>query len=252
MPDPNLSGLGGNPQALSKIFQSLQHTQQEDYNSTPSVRVASGSKQRLDVLLNTMGYQCVAENGFAICEDLGIIFKYGEPNIVGSLPRPNKHCRMVEIKQTIDMKDLQKILNTILVYNTNWACPVPIRKPDSVGFDLYCAEDKTIQPKEMVDIATGVYCSFPVDVWGLLVSRSSTFKKKITANTAIIDPGYQGELFICCYNWGDEPFEVKKSDRLAQLIPVKDVPFINVQEVKTKNEFPTTQRGDKGFGSTGK
>lgn len=197
------------------------------------------------------GYTCIVHNGMIICEDLGIIFRYGKSDITQPFPDIHRRCRTIEVNGNITLCDFLKMINTILVYNDNKQNPIPNRKYDSVGFDLYCAIDMIIKPEDMVDVPTGTYCALPTGVWGLLIHRSSIFKKRLTTHTAIIDPGYQGELFVCCYNWGKEPFHVKVGDRLAQFIPMQDVPGVSMKEVKDVGNFPSSTRGDKGFGSTG-
>jgi dUTP pyrophosphatase len=69
--------------------------------------------------------------------------------------------------------------------------------------------------------------------------------------TSIIDPGFTGELKICVYNISKAPYKIEVGDRLAQFIPMMDVPLVTILPVVDKNDLPTTERGDKGFGSTG-
>jgi dUTP pyrophosphatase len=64
----------------------------------------------------------------------------------------------------------------------------------------------------------------------------------------LIDSDYQGELFISCWNRGDKEFIINPLDRIAQLVlvPVHQASFNLV------NEFESSERGEGGFGSTGK
>lgn len=76
------------------------------------------------------------------------------------------------------------------------------------------------------------------------------WKKGVTVmNTpGTVDNGYRGDLKVIVVNHGDEPFEIKKGDRIAQLVITKSY-ILDVEEVK---EFPDeTKRGEKGFGSSG-
>ena len=64
----------------------------------------------------------------------------------------------------------------------------------------------------------------------------------------LIDSDYQGELMISCWNRSDTAFEIQPLDRIAQLVilPVLQADFVWV------DEFTASDRGDKGFGSTGR
>ena len=64
---------------------------------------------------------------------------------------------------------------------------------------------------------------------------------------ASIDPGFVGELFIGVWNPGPLPRQIHPGERIAQLVIVPRVPV----EIKYVDELPKTERGEKGFGSTG-
>jgi dUTP pyrophosphatase len=202
-----------------------------------------------DVLMG-LGFHPKRENGMVICEELRMIFKYANPQIT-QMPEIKKSCRIVEMGEAITLPSFISAINTILIVNMNKEFPVPHRSPDSVGYDLYSMEDKVLQPGEFEDVRTGIYCAFPPHIWGLIISRSSTFKKQIMTHTAIIDPGFQGELFAMTHNIGKTPYHVKPGDRLTQLIPMMDVPRVRLKSVESPDDFPTTMRGTAGFGSTG-
>lgn len=199
------------------------------------------------------GMEATDEDGWFICEPLRIVFAHhvGIHNVV-LWPKTKHKCRLITLdKATITLFEFQQYVNTVLVYRENQEFPIPARKYDSVGYDLYCTEAGIIAPKQMKDISTGVYLSLPVHIWVMLINRSSTFRKGVTMPTSIIDPGFQGELKICTYNTNDVPFYYKIGDRLGQFIPMMDVSGINLQEVASRDDFPDTERGAKGFGSTG-
>jgi len=198
------------------------------------------------------GHKSYMYHNMLICEALRLVFRWGAEVDITQIPKTNVSCRLVEIgDEHMSVIAITKIINTVLVYNDNKDCPVPERKYDSVGYDLYCANDGVINPKEMAEVNTGVYFAFPPYMWGLLVNRSSTFKKRLIMPTSIIDPGFTGQMLMCVYNIGDSAYYYKKGDRLGQMIPMSDVPHISLQQVSSKEEFPNTTRGDRGFGSTG-
>ena len=120
------------------------------------------------------------------------------------------------------------------------------------GYDLYCQESIIAQPKSVSTIDFKIRCSPDFkDVHGyFLFPRSSISKTPlIMANsTGIIDWSYRGNIMAKVYNHSDEPYEVKRGERLFQLILPSLAPF-NVTFVDQVDE---TERGTGGFGSTGK
>jgi len=121
----------------------------------------------------------------------------------------------------------------------------------SVGFDLAASQDVTINPGEIQLIPTGLVVKVPVGLMLMLVSRSSTPRKKgLTKphSIGIIDQDYCGEtdeLKIQVYNFTNQPVKIQKGDRIAQgiFVPVVKAQFV---EVDSHNQ---ESRG--GFGSTG-
>lgn len=123
----------------------------------------------------------------------------------------------------------------------------------SAGLDLHCKTDNdiVIKPKETVKIHTGLKVEIPEGYFGAVYPRSSTGVKKqlMLANTiGVIDSDYRGELMIFFYNYGDNEQVIKNGDRLAQLIIQ---PYLKCQIVESDN-LSDSQRGEGGFGSTGR
>lgn len=123
----------------------------------------------------------------------------------------------------------------------------------SAGIDLYCKSDGDIiiKAKETVKIHTGVHVEIPEGYFGAVYPRSSTGVKKhlMLANTVgIIDSDYRGELMIFFYNYGEKDQTIENGDRLAQLVIQ---PYMKC-EIKKVDELADSERGEGGFGSTGK
>lgn len=123
--------------------------------------------------------------------------------------------------------------------------------PNDAGWDLYVSRPVVVPPRSFVDVHTDIYVAMPEALWGRITGRSSTLRKRgLLVNEGVIDPGYRGELFIGVWNLRDEPVELKVGDRIAQLI------FHRVVEVLWHDvfggELPKGERGDKGFGSSGR
>lgn len=121
--------------------------------------------------------------------------------------------------------------------------------PDDAGLDLYSLEDVILIPGEGRVAKTGIAVSLPAGHVGLVADRSSLAKKGIKTAGGIIDAGYRGEIHIVLWNISKEPLQLKKGERIAQLLVVPVVTPA-VQEVTGFAE--DTLRGTKGFGSTGK
>jgi dUTP pyrophosphatase len=126
--------------------------------------------------------------------------------------------------------------------------------PGSAGLDLRACIDTPllISPGETHLIPTGLslYIANP-GFAGMILPRSGLGHKNgiVLGNlVGLIDADYQGPLMVSTWNRGQQPFTINPLDRLAQLVivPIQQVGF-NVVD-----EFPSTDRGAGGFGSTGK
>jgi len=121
----------------------------------------------------------------------------------------------------------------------------------SVGFDFYCIEDFEIHPTETVIIRTGLSCEIPKGYFLAIVPRSSTGVKtplRLSNSLGVIDQDYRGEIGLIFTHYGISGLKVKVGDRLAQglILPVKQARIEQIEELSV------TERGEGGFGSTGK
>jgi len=122
---------------------------------------------------------------------------------------------------------------------------------DAVGLDVSAAEDLTLQPGHRHAIATGFAIEIPRGYEVQVRPRSGlAIKHGITClNTpGTIDSDYRGEVKVILINLGEEPFEVRRGERIAQLVPA---PVLRADFVEAK-ELAETARGSGGFGSTGR
>ncbi|MBA3940038.1 MAG: dUTP diphosphatase [Sphingopyxis sp.] len=129
--------------------------------------------------------------------------------------------------------------------------PLPAYASDgAAGMDVVAAETLTIRPGTRHAVATGFAMAIPVGYEVQVRPRSGlALKHGITClNTpGTIDSDYRGEVKVILANLGDEPFDIKRGDRIAQLVPAP-VQRAAFAEVETLDE---TARGAGGFGSTG-
>ena len=132
--------------------------------------------------------------------------------------------------------------------------PLPAyARAGDAGIDLVAREDVTLAPAGgRALVATGIAIVLPEGYAGLVQPRSGlAFKHGVTVlNTpGLIDSGYRGELKVCLINHDPtEPFEVTRGERIAQLV-VQAVEHVTFVEVDTLDD---SERGDKGFGSSGR
>ena len=124
-----------------------------------------------------------------------------------------------------------------------------ISSDGAVGYDLYSFSDVTVYAYKRTLVDTGISMSLPYGTYGRVAPRSGlSVKNGINVGAGVIDPDYTGEVKVLLFNHSDENFEIKKGDRIAQLIIEKcDTPL--VEEV---DMLDTTERGEGGFGSTGR
>ncbi|SEH16703.1 deoxyuridine 5'-triphosphate nucleotidohydrolase [Sphingopyxis sp. YR583] len=129
--------------------------------------------------------------------------------------------------------------------------PLPAYASDgAAGMDVVAAETLTLRPGTRHAVATGFAMAIPAGYEVQVRPRSGlALKHGVTClNTpGTIDSDYRGEVKVILANLGDEPFEIKRGDRIAQLVPAP-VQRATFAEVETLDE---TKRGAGGFGSTG-
>jgi len=132
--------------------------------------------------------------------------------------------------------------------------PLPKRMSEwAAGFDVHAAvEDALVlAPGERALVPTGFALAMPRELEAQVRPRSGlALKHGVTClNTpGTIDADYRGEVKVLLINLGSEPFEIRRGDRIAQIV-FQRVPPVELAEV---DELPATERGEGGFGHTGK
>lgn len=117
------------------------------------------------------------------------------------------------------------------------------------GFDLYSREmDKLIRGGSHEDFNTGVHITIPKGYCGFLKSKSGLNVKHDIISDGVIDAGYTGSIVVKLYNHGERDYVVKNGDKITQLV-ILPVPKCELVEV---DELEGTERGDRGFGSSGR
>ncbi len=123
--------------------------------------------------------------------------------------------------------------------------------PGDAGADIHAAVEVTLQPGERALVPTGIALALPEGFVALVHPRSGLAARhgiSIVNAPGTIDAGYRGEVKVCLVNTDtDEPFTVRRGDRIAQLViqRFETAAFVEVADL------PDSVRGDGGYGSTG-
>ena len=122
--------------------------------------------------------------------------------------------------------------------------------PSDAGMDVRSVEDLTIAPGKRALVHTGLVMLLPPMYEAQVRPRSGlALKSGVTVlNTpGTIDSGYRGEVGVILVNFGDEDFQVRKGDKVAQIV----IAPVTQPEIVETTEVDETDRGAGGFGSTG-
>ena len=126
----------------------------------------------------------------------------------------------------------------------------PARQSDqAAGYDLYLDEDLVLFPNERKLVSTGIAVAIPRGYYGRIAPRSSlAVKKYIDIGAGVVDSDYRGEVKVLLIYGGKEELNLERGDRIAQLILEK----ITLPEIEVISCLDSIERGEGGFGSTGK
>lgn len=129
-----------------------------------------------------------------------------------------------------------------------WAiCPTRAHETDA-GLDLYAAEDQEVPAYGSAIFDTGVHVQLPTFTAGLIVSKSGLNFKRDIVSDGLIDIPYRGSIRVKLYNQGQKSYMVKRGDKISQLVVVD----IHLPTLQIVDELDETDRGNNGFGSTGR
>ena len=122
---------------------------------------------------------------------------------------------------------------------------------DDAAYDLRSRVDTVLPVGKSTLVPAGFFLELPVDYEAQIRPRSGLALKhniSLTNSPGTIDAGYRGEVGIIVFNHGPEAFPVRRGDRIAQMV-IAELPRVTLVET---DELAASDRGDGGFGSTGK
>ncbi|XP_053127918.1 deoxyuridine 5'-triphosphate nucleotidohydrolase, mitochondrial isoform X2 [Hemicordylus capensis] len=118
----------------------------------------------------------------------------------------------------------------------------------AAGYDLHSAYDCEIPSLGKAVVKTDIQIALPAGCYGRVAPRSGLAANHfIDVGAGVIDEDYRGNVGVVLFNFGKEPFKVKRGDRIAQLI-CERIYYPELEEVQALDD---TERGSGGFGSTG-
>ena len=126
---------------------------------------------------------------------------------------------------------------------------MPTRAHDiDAGLDLRSPKRQIVWSRSREVIDTGVHVEIPKGYAGFLRSKSGLMCDHGILSDGTVDAGYSGSIRVCIINTSDEPYTIERGDKISQLVIVPCRP----DPVELADEIEAGDRGDNGFGSTGK
>ena len=116
------------------------------------------------------------------------------------------------------------------------------------GLDLYAMEDQIISARESAEFDTGVHIELPAGTVGFLKSKSGLNVNHGITGEGVIDVGYTGSIRVKLYNHSGTDYRVKAGDKISQLVILP----ILAPSLEPVEELGESERGENGFGSTGR
>lgn len=116
------------------------------------------------------------------------------------------------------------------------------------GLDLRTPIDVVVPARGSATIDTGVHIELTPFTTGFLKSKSGLNVNHGLTSEGVIDVGYTGSICVKLYNHSDKAYEFKKGDKISQLVILP----ILIPELELVSDLDETERGDNGFGSSGR
>jgi len=116
------------------------------------------------------------------------------------------------------------------------------------GLDLFSSINCVLEAGEVKSLPTGIQVAIPPGFVGLIWDKSGLSLHGVHRLAGVIDSGYRGEVKVVMVNLAREPFHIKEGMKIAQML-IQPISEVEIEEVERLED---TDRGENGFGSTGK
>ena len=120
--------------------------------------------------------------------------------------------------------------------------------PDDAGLDIFSRETLLVPAHGSAVFHTGVHVELPKGTVGMLKSKSGLNVLRDITSEGVIDCGYTGEILVKLYNHGEHDYWVNAGDKITQLCVLK----LRTEEINIVDSITGGERGNSGFGSTGR
>ncbi len=125
--------------------------------------------------------------------------------------------------------------------------PTKAHRADA-GFDLYSRETVIVSAKESATFDVGVHMQIPEGFVGFLKSKSGLNVKHGITSEGVIDSGYTGSIVVKLYNHSGKDYKVQIGDKISQIVLLP----IAMTDLELVKDFENSERGNNGFGSSGR
>ena len=148
----------------------------------------------------------------------------------------------------------------IKVFLLNENAKLPVRSTnESIGYDLFSSESTIVKAQSKNLINTGISIEMACEdlgnyetIYGRIAPRSSVaYKNHTDIGAGVIDKDYRGEIKVLIFNHSEEEFKINVGDKIAQLI-IERALIPPIIQINSYDDLEKTERGESGFGSTGK
>ena len=116
------------------------------------------------------------------------------------------------------------------------------------GLDLRAAHGACVKAKQSATIQTGVHVELPPGTAGILLPKSGLMTKHDIISFGVVDEGYNGQIMVHMFNLGNDDYTVLPGDKVSQMLVVP----VKYEPVEIADELSDGERGEHGFGSTGR
>jgi len=150
---------------------------------------------------------------------------------------------------------LYSVLNTRPVFKVkllDYDAITPYKSyPGSAGYDIFSIESLSIEPGTRALVKTGISIEVPEYYYIRVAPRSGLSVKGIDVGAGVVDSSYRGEVKVLLVNNSSESYSIHEGDRIAQLI-LERCGNAEITILEEYDELSMSERGENGFGSSGK
>ena len=169
-------------------------------------------------------------------------------NSDGSVSQPFNFDWSAAMRKLADYEDMEEcVLKVKIALDKNAKAPTRAHESDA-GYDIYSTESAIVPALGSYVFDTGVHIQIPEGYVGFLKSKSGLNVKHGIVGEGVIDSGYTGAIQVKLYNNSYYDYQVNAGDKISQIVLL---PIIT-PELVVVDVLDYSDRGDNGFGSSGK